>query len=222
MKHVGLWMALGFLLGATERAGATITIFNTGVDATATPLPGGSWDPHYAVLDASLNPYQPSAVVLSAANLPFVWTPNTATAQWISITDAIFGNPIGDFNFRTTFTVPGAIPPGLTLSGLWTGDDGLKGVYLNGNQISGTTFPNGSWTILHPFSVSDSSGFFQSGLNTLDFKVDFADSRAEGVIVAGLTLTTPVVPEASNLAVGGLSGALVLGSLLRRRRRAAA
>ena len=65
-------------------------------------------------------------------------------------------------------------------------------------------------------------GFFQSGLNTLDFKVDFADSRAEGVIVAGLTLTTPVVPEASNLAVGGLSGALVLGSLLRRRRRAAA
>ena len=99
-----------------------------------------------------------------------------------------------------------------SLSGLWTGDDSLEGIYLNGNLLAGTILGGAPFVIKHVFAASGGSGFFNGGINTLDFKVNFADSRAEGLIVDNMELQANAIPEPTPLSLMGLAIAVAIAT----------
>jgi hypothetical protein len=199
------------LLAATMNAQAqytytTLTLFGTGVDSGGNALSGGSSDPHY--YDTTLNA---PGVVLSS--LWFQWLPDDAHSAWIGWVDNPFPGNYGEyFNFEITFDLTGYDPSTASLVGTWAADQ-WGTISLNGQTVASVS--DGNWNVandpnLNAFSIT--SGFV-SGVNRLDFSVDFYDGY-DGLRVEPMTLTVAPVPEPSAL---GLLAAGAAAFLLRRR-----
>jgi len=133
-----------------------IPIFSTGVDDGGTPLPLGSVDPHFVVVETGNQ-----AVVLNPAHQ--AWLPNDATSQWIWLTSDSAKNINKTWTFRTTFDLTGFDPSTAQIDGLVAVDNGLSGIKLNGIKIPS---PGADFTSFTRFSIT--SGF-QPGINTLEF-----------------------------------------------------
>jgi hypothetical protein len=194
--------------------GAPINVFNTGEGPGGTALPIGQLDPNYNLISAP--PGTPLTAITTSPNE--LWTPNTATADWISPYSS--GNitaPVGNYDYQTTFTLAGLDSSTAELSGSWTSDnDGC--IYLNGVNTGFCTARFGSFESFVPFSIT--SGF-QPGVNTLDFIVTNEPGNGlnpTGVIVEISGTASPLssVPESSSVL---LTGATLLGlsSVLRRK-----
>jgi len=146
-------------------------LFNTGVDGSGASLPGGSVDPHYALI-ASADPSYPgpSAIVTSVIPAAY-WIANSATSKWIApAADENYPSlgtphPGGDYIYRLSFDLTGFDFSTVSIAGKWGVDNGGT-IRLNGVN---TGFNTTSYNPLVPFSFS--SGF-HAGVNDLDFVIN--------------------------------------------------
>jgi hypothetical protein len=192
---------------ARPAAAASITLFNTGVDAIGTPLSGGSSDPHWTIISGPGITTPQAAVVLSDQlagtyaqdpNSPWIWANASGAAGR--------GSP---YDFRLTFDLTGLNPSTATISGSW-GVDNDGSILLNGSTPMGSgalTLGGGdvgsNYSTFHSFSIT---GGFVSGINTLDFLA--TDLGAVGGLnVNSLvgTASASANPEPSSLVLGCLA-----------------
>lgn len=204
---------LALFLGMTSQAWASpiTTLFNTGVDAGGTPLPGGSVDPHYSL---SPNPVPPGPFVIADLATFIGWVENTSSSAWISPVRDI-ASPVETFTYTTTFDLTGLDVSTAMITGQLAADDGTK-MFLNGNLVLDNSFimgTNAPWTVFAPFSTS--SGFV-AGINTLTFEVqNIGGPSGLHVRVSGDALA---VPEPSSLTLLGLVMAGITGAAWRRKK----
>jgi hypothetical protein len=129
---------LVLLLGAQANAGG-ITLFNTGVDASGTPLPRRSLDPHWSIIAGPGITSPTPAVVLpnqgtSIPNFPYAQSPDS---EWVWVhANGVAGTNV-PYVFQLTFNLTGFNPATATLSGSWSVDnDGT--ILLNGSAPVGS------------------------------------------------------------------------------------
>ena len=198
------------LVPVSSAFGSTIGISNTGESSGGTALPVGTLDPHYTLISA------PSGVPLTAtAETPNgAYTANTATADWIGPSSN--GNDsfaVGNYDYRTTFSLTGDNPATAQLSGSWASDNNAC-IYLNGVNTGDCT-PFAGFSSLTSFSIT--SGFV-AGTNTLDFVVTNGGGPT-GVFAEVSGTASPVsatTPEPASWMLAA-SGVLALGGFVRRR-----
>ncbi|MBZ5584305.1 MAG: PEP-CTERM sorting domain-containing protein [Acidobacteriia bacterium] len=120
-------------------------------------------------------------------------------------------------SYTFTFDAPAFRPGTARLAGAWAADDGgmgATGVFMNNVLVDAIpAWGTGSYAALHAFDVALSN--LLPGTNTLEFRVDHADSWYDGVIVDSLTLTGDPTPEPASLLLVGAGAALLF---FRRRR----
>jgi hypothetical protein len=186
-------------------------LFNTGVNASGTPLPGLVADPHYTIVETGT----PAVVYYNGA-----WQGAGPAAQWISVRPD--GLSVPPRTYRTSFDLTGFNPDTAMLSGAWATDN-YAYIFLNG-AYTGVTLPSDAgdnFLIFHGFHIDEG---FVAGLNTLDFYV-VDQGEITGLGVRDLALTAdvqaPGVPEPAAWSLL-LMGAAVAGAALRRRRSASA
>jgi hypothetical protein len=209
---------------AAQAQTTAISVFATGVDASGTPLPNGTFgDPHYTLVSEPSAASSQLQVLTSAFGFPVVpggWLGDSSSSAWIAPTNVPFlngGQAYGGFyDYQTTFTLAGfnSATEAASLSGQWAADDSGT-LFLNGVSTGQATDGYGAYS---PFSIT--SGF-QSGVNTLDFMVLEDGSGATGLRVDGIggTLSPAAVPEASSTVSLGVLLTLGLGGLLLARRK---
>src|SRR5712691_9705080 len=109
-----IWAVLPISLGLTigSFAAPITTLFNTGVNASGTPLANGSIDPHYT--DTILA----DSVFVIAAN--GAWVSPGANAKYIAPDNSgggTFGGGFYTLDYVTTFSLTGFDPASVLISG---------------------------------------------------------------------------------------------------------
>ncbi len=190
-------------------AGATpiTTVFATGVNATGTPLPDASLDPHYTV---NGNP----AIVIGCPGC-VGWVGNTSTAEWISASrDTRAG--AGPFTYETVFDLTGFEPTNVVIRGIMAADDQasfiLNGVHVFDSQPDALQ----PWSHYEPIAIN--SGFV-AGINTLQIVVpNNIEGVNDGPTGLLLDIQATSVPEPASMV---LLGTGLAAGLARRKKRAA-
>jgi hypothetical protein len=187
---------------ATSVHALNVSLFNTGVDSSATVLAGGSSDPHYNVL----SPAGPAKVITSPNGS---WLANDAVSKWIWVNaDAL---PAGSFTFRTTFDMTGLDLLSAVITGRWSTDNIGTNILVNGTSTGQTS---GGFSSFTAFSIS--AALLVPGVNTIDFLVTDQGSpgsfRAEFLThTANASTQPPGVPDSgSTLILLGASFLLML------------
>jgi hypothetical protein len=210
--------ALGLFAPTAARAASPITLFNTGVDSTGTPLPNGTvGDSHFSMTSVPLGSSSTPAIRTSAGGFPIQpsgpWVGDDGVSTWIGPSnDAFLDGPSGNYTYETTFTLPAAGTVNITGQWAAANSQGFD-ILLNGISQSA---PSASYVSFTPFGFS---GAGLSGLNTLDFLVGNTTGPT-GLRVefssATVDFSTPVtVPEPASLTILGLGA---MGLLMRRRK----
>jgi hypothetical protein len=186
-------------------------LFNTGVDASGTPLPDGTiGDPHYALVSV---PGGTTDIRVRRASGGFPippWLGDDAVSAWIGPNnDASVDGPVGAYDYRTTFTA--AFGGTLTLTGRWSTDNEGIGISLNGGPPTNPITDPLSFESWHPFTVT---GVVTAGVNTLDFLVH-NDGGPTGVRVEFFQAT--VVPAPPGVLLASVGAACLAGFCLLRR-----
>jgi hypothetical protein len=195
---------------------AVIPLFNTGVDATGTPLPGGSADPHWTIISGPTVSSPTPGIVLMSPNGLYAEDP---ASRWIWVDTNGTGGVNSPYTFELQFTLTSAQVSTATISGSW-GVDNFGNILLNGAAPTGSgalSLPGvviGNFSSLHSFTIT---GGFVAGINKLDFVT--TDAGNPGALnVTNLSGTVASVPEATNPAILCL-GAVAMMAYLRRRSR---
>lgn len=191
------------------------TLFNTGVDASGTPLPNGAPEIHYTLASV---PGGPTAVrvATSANGFPIPpWIGDDGSSAWIGPnSDSSLDGPVGQYDYRTTFSLSGFVASSASITGMWSTDNEGIDILLNGVSTGQSIPIDTSFTSFHAFSLS--SGFV-TGTNTLDFIVN-NDGGPTGLRVEMTGTATPapaLIPEPASLA---LFGTALLAIFARQRR----
>jgi hypothetical protein len=164
---------IGITLGAMA-AQAQVILYNTGVDASGTPLPDGTiGDPHYSLVSVPGGTTD-IRVRTSAGGYPVTagYIGDDALSAWIGPNnDSSLDGPSGLYDYQTTFDINAINPATVSIMGQYATDNEMVDVYLNGHSL-GISNPSpygyAQWT---PFQISPSTDFV-SGNNTLDFIVN--------------------------------------------------
>jgi hypothetical protein len=155
-----LLVSMGLPLGSF--AAPITTLFNTGVNALGAPLADGSIDPHYA------DTIPADTVFVIPQN--GAWASAGAAAKYV----APDTNQGGSFNggsytldYVTSFNLTGFDPLSVLINGQWSTDNFGVDIFVNGHS---TGHANAGFNPLTSFTLSGGSGFFTSGINSLDFR----------------------------------------------------
>jgi hypothetical protein len=168
-----------------------VGLFNTGVNGAGTPLADDQPDPHYVFFGAPEPTFigQNPVAATGAGGFPIgPWLGDNATSAWLTPRANTTGD-LGDWIYRTTFTVPaGSDPATAYLLGVGAADNDLKDVLLNGVSIKNPT--TSASNVLSGFGgfagpLSMTRGFI-SGVNTLDFVLFEASGAANAGGFTGL------------------------------------
>jgi hypothetical protein len=208
---LGLAAALSSLASPVEAA--SISLFNTGVDSSGTPLAGGSLDPHFTIVSGPdvTTPVQAVVVTNQNAHGLYAQSPNS---RWIWADASGNAGVNSPYIFRLSFDLSGFDPDSVTLSGSWAADN-FGSILLNGAAPIGTgTFalfahPISNFQSFHDFTIT---GGFVAGLNTLDFVI--TDDGVPGGLNVTNLVGTAAVPEPSSLVLllGGFGAVVRLGA----------
>jgi N-acetylneuraminic acid mutarotase len=153
-------------------ASAIPSLFSTGVDNLGVALADGLTDPHYTFTSVPIGSgFGPRAFVVNQNSAP-LWSIDGTTYKWIGpIANQdlmpVAGGVEGTYIYRTTFSLTGFDPGSVLIAGGWDVDNVGVDILINGISTGiSRPFHNGGLT---RFIIS--SGF-QTGTNTLDFKVN--------------------------------------------------
>ena len=147
-------------------------VFNTGVDASGTPLAAGAVDPHYTI---TVNPdgTVPDAIAENEG-FPIApagpWLANNAASKWIGPRPETAGAAGGAYTYAVTIDLTGRDPSDIRLVGHWASDNSGLTIAVNGVETANSnpgTF--GVWT---PFVLASSNATFVAGPNLIEFKVN--------------------------------------------------
>jgi hypothetical protein len=200
---------------------------STGLGPGAVPLAEGAMDPYWKISTNGGLSFSNAFVLKNSDNAACGCgiIPNLPTGQWISDVSGIstgWGSG-GTVYVRRTFDLSGFDLSTVNLSARFATMDNVHGIYLNGNLIPGTTL---IWPSTYPwqyetaFSVASTSGWFNSGINTLEFRASSVNSVWDGVLLRQGTVTgdaLAVVPEPGTVLLVA-TGLTVLGFVRRRNR----
>jgi hypothetical protein len=220
MKRFVLVMAAGFVAGLSGQAKAEsiATLYNTGVNASRTPLPDGTiGDPHYTLVLAPSGSTTDLRVRTSAGGYPIPpWVRDDSRSAWIGPNnDPKVDGPAGHYDYRTTFSMSGLNPSTAHISGRWATDNEGVDILINGVSTGNSNSISQTFQSFHPFSIG--SGF-RPGINTLDFVVN-NDGLPTGLRVEMRgSAFVATVPEPSTMALGLIGATALLGNAWYRRR----
>lgn len=195
-------------------------LFNTGVSSPGVTLSDNSTDPHYTITAAPEGAFVGQSPLAATAGGGFPigpWLGDNTSSAWITPRADTTGN-LGDWTYRTTFTVPaGSDPATAFITGLGAADNDLKDVLLNGISIKNpSTSANPVLSGFDSFKAWSTTRGFVSGLNTLEF-VLFEASGSAGAggftglrveMTGGVATTGRVaIPSLLNTGVSTMDGA---------------
>jgi PEP-CTERM motif len=177
--------------------------------STGEGLSTGVVDPNFTITSAPsgaiLNPGG-AADTISPIISPAYAKPSAGT-QWIGPNvDNSVSQPVGNYDFRTTFNLSGLDPSTANITGIVAADNNIADIKLNGVSLG-----IGGSTLSSPLNFTIAGGFLP-GKNTLDFIVNNNSTGGPTALMVS-EVGTASVPEPSTIAVLGL-GALAL--LVRR------
>jgi hypothetical protein len=225
MRRVSVALAaLALLLGGgvgQVKAGPITTLFDTGVDASGTPLADSTvGDPHYSLVSVPAGSVSQLLVRTSAGGFPIPpYFGNDSLSDWIGPNnDHSLDGPVGLYDYRTTFSLAGFNPATASITGGWSSDNDGRQILLNGVDTgnpptSFTQFSSG----FASFSVS--SGFLP-GVNTLDFIVSNGGGPTALRVEMSGTASSAAVPEPATLTLLGIGAVSLVGYGWRKRKAA--
>jgi hypothetical protein len=209
----------GSTVSMADSIGSTLGLWDTGVDALASPRPNGTvGDPHYAMTSAPAGATLTIQIKTSAGGYPVPpWIGDDSSSAWIGPdSDLNADGPVGAYIYETDFTVSSAGQ--ITISGRWATDDEGSDILVDGVS---TGQVNGGYTAFTAFSFTES---VSAGTNTLDFagyntigdtptgmRVEFESASFSPAVAAA------PLPSTAYAGLGLLGG---LGSLMLARRKA--
>jgi hypothetical protein len=171
-----------------------IDLYNTGVDNDRNLLGDSVADAHYQLETSPAGTVTP-AVTTPTKTLASAWVANTATSRWIGPNSPAANGPVGNYIYKTTFTLPEFSEASIV--GELSADDKITDILINGVSAGNPT-PLGSWTTVSKFTIS--SGFVV-GTNTIEFKISNAGGPT-GLRIHSITGTyTPVLKVVGQIVV---------------------
>jgi hypothetical protein len=182
------------LLGHTPARGDGISTLH----GTGQGLSTGVVDPNFTIASA------PSGAVLKPGGATDTIPPVTSPAyvsppaglRWIGPTsDNSVQQPVGNYDFRTTFDLTGLDPATAQVAGSVAADNKVADIKLNGVSLG---ISGGSLGSMMNFSITKG---FSSGINTLDFIVRNDETGGPAALMVSEIGTASAVPEPSALAV---------------------
>jgi hypothetical protein len=222
MKRVALsLLALALVVGGVAQAQAdTISsLFDTGVNASGSPLPDGTiGDPHYQLVLVPAGSTTDIRVRTSTGGFPIPpYIGDDAISAWIGPNNASdLNSPLGNYDYQTTFNLAGLDPNTATITGGWSTDNVGVSILLNG--VDTGNLPTGFTQFSSGFASFSITSGFQPGVNTLDFIVNngvgFEDNPTAVRVEMTGTATATAVPEPSTFLLFGvgLAGVGILRS----------
>ena len=195
------------IIGAAQAS--PIVVFNNGVTGAGTVLPDGTLgDPHYTLVSTPVGSTTIIRTRRASGGFPIPpYLGDDSLSDWIGPNnDPELNGPVGQYDYRTTFSLAGLDAATANLSGLWSSDNEGVNILLNGNP-TGNAIPSvTSFFNFHPFTIA---GVFNQGINTLDFIVNNSSIGGGGptalrVEISG-TASPLQVPEPATLALVALS-----------------
>jgi hypothetical protein len=211
-------------LAAPARAQLTsITgLFTTGVDASGTKLGNNVQETHYIITaNTGGTPTGGGAYTVRASSLGAGWMANPASgSRWV-VADSGGANPgnnpsraAGTYDYTLTFTMPaGAQLTTVSISGTGAADNSAT-IYVNGVLVSGQSIAgSGSAS---SFTLNSANASFNSGSNTITFRVNNTATSATGLLINSFSGTVIVPENAAGLPAAVAVGAYALLALRRR------
>ncbi len=203
--------------GCLVRASGPVTgLFDTGVNASGTPLASGATDPNWTVLGSPVG-----SGLATVGSLAGTWLGTDSSSQWIY--EPSDNGASAYFDFGTSFTVSAGEASTLSITGQYAVDNELVNVFLNGHSLGiSDGFPGESlvgFSSFTSFEIPEGSGFVE-GTNTIEFET-YNDGGPEGLRVEW-TGETAAAPGGGSVPDGGTTLAMVGAGLtglamLRRR-----
>lgn len=201
---------------AAVAAAAPFVTFNTGVDASGTPLALGATDSHWMAVDGPDVTIPANAIVLTDQH-PVGQYFATSDSLWISRLADASGSLYSPTTYELTFDLTGFDASAAVLSGIW-GVDNYGNILLNGVapigtgtfSLAGTVYPN--FNDMHAFTIN---GGFLSGFNKLQVQVVDTGNPSAFNVSALLGSATPI-PEPSTSVLLGI-GVFAIALLCRWR-----
>jgi Pretoxin HINT domain/Putative Ig domain len=184
-----------------------ISVFGTGVNDSGALLSSGAIDPHWQLVSAPSPDTAGAVQVTQTGQFPFPrWAADGPSSAWISPhanenpQNGGSNEPVGAYDYRTSFDLTGFDPTTASLSGQIWADNTVTAVRIN-NQAA-TFTPNGGNDFASPLSFSVTSGFI-SGINTLDVVVSNTSGTGNNPSGVRVDLSGTAVQTTPRFAVYG-------------------